>query len=177
MTPFGCLFVKLRDLQKPRLFSPGALVRSDVDRETLAHQRANLERSAKVVGELLTEPALAPGGSSLHYQGTVRMGLADDGESVCDPYACVWGVDHLYVGGNGLIPTATAANPTLTNVALAVRAWRAVGRRALIDLEHGGNCDEERSIRLGRDRGRALEQRVARGRRAGRCAEHDDRGW
>ena len=63
-----------------------------------------------------------PGGSSLHYQGTVRMGLADDGESVCDPYARVWGVEHLYVGGNGLIPTSTAANPTLTNVALALRA-------------------------------------------------------
>ena len=60
---------------------------TDVDRETLAQQRANVERSAKVVGELLTEPAFAAGGSSLHYQGTVRMGLADDGESVCDPYA------------------------------------------------------------------------------------------
>ena len=103
---------------------------TDVDRETLALQRANLERSAKVVGELLTEPALAPGGSSLHYQGTVRIGLADDGESVCDPYARVWGVDHLYVGGNGLIPTATAANPTLTNVALAVR----VGGRLAAEL-------------------------------------------
>jgi choline dehydrogenase-like flavoprotein len=95
---------------------------TDVDRETLALQRANVERSAKAVGDLLTEPTLAAGGSSLHYQGTVRMGVADDGESVCDPYAGVWGVDHLYVGGNGLIPTATAANPTLTNVALAVRA-------------------------------------------------------
>ena len=50
------------------------------------------------------------------------MGLADDGESVCDPYARVWGVGHLHVGGNGLIPTSTAANPTLTNVALALRA-------------------------------------------------------
>ena len=95
---------------------------TDIDHETLAQQSANVERSAKVVGELLTEPALAPGGSSLHYQGTVRMGVADDGESVCDPHARVWGVDHLYVGGNGLIPTATAANPTLTNVALALRA-------------------------------------------------------
>jgi choline dehydrogenase-like flavoprotein len=103
---------------------------TDADRETIALQRSNLERSAKVVGELLTEPARAPGGSSLHYQGTVRMGLADDGESVCDPHARVWGVDHLYVGGNGLIPTSTAANPTLTNVALAVRA----GKRLASDL-------------------------------------------
>ena len=68
---------------------------TDVDRQTLASIRANIDRCAKVVGELLTEPNRAPGGSSLHYQGTVRMGVADDGESVCDPYARVWGVEHL----------------------------------------------------------------------------------
>ncbi len=97
---------------------------TDVDRQTLKSMRANIDRCAEVLGDLLTEPNHAPGGSSLHYQGTVRMGPTDDGESVCDPYARVWGVEHLHVGGNGLIPTSTAANPTLTNVALAVRAGR-----------------------------------------------------
>jgi C-glycoside oxidase len=97
---------------------------TDVDRQTLKSMRANIDRCAEVLGELLTEPNHAPGGSSLHYQGTVRMGPTDDGESVCEPYARVWGMEHLHVGGNGLIPTSTAANPTLTNVALAVRAGR-----------------------------------------------------
>jgi choline dehydrogenase-like flavoprotein len=117
--------VEFSDTERDYYGMPAMTIRytlTDVDRQTLASMRANIDRCSKVVGELLTEPNHAAGGSSLHYQGTVRMGLAADGESVCDPYAQVWGVEHLHVGGNGLIPTSTAANPTLTNVALALRA-------------------------------------------------------
>ncbi|KAA9160690.1 hypothetical protein FPZ12_016205 [Amycolatopsis acidicola] len=71
------------------------------------------------------EPSLMPNGSSLHYQGTYRMGARDDGASVCDRHARVWGLENLFLGGNGLIPTATAGNPTLTSVAHAVRTARA----------------------------------------------------
>jgi choline dehydrogenase-like flavoprotein len=54
------------------------------------------------------------------------MGAADDGSSVADPWSRVWGYENLLVGGNELIPTATAMNPTLMRVAIAVRGARKV---------------------------------------------------
>ena len=85
---------------------------------------ANLERAGRHSADFPPggEPRVMPKGSSLHYMGTVRMGDADDGSSVCDPWSRVWGFDNLFVGGNGVIPTANACNPTLTSVALAVRS-------------------------------------------------------
>ncbi|MGZ4150649.1 MAG: GMC oxidoreductase, partial [Actinomycetota bacterium] len=98
------------------------------DRETIEAAIADQAQSAAVLGETVPGrgPTLVPPGSSLHYQGTTRMGDADDGTSVCDPYCHVWGYDNLLVGGNGVIPTVTASNPTLTSVALAIRAAGAV---------------------------------------------------
>lgn len=68
------------------------------------------------------EQTLMPPGTSLHYEGTTRMGIKDDGESVCDTYSQVWNFENLFVGGNGVIPIATTSNPTLVSVALAVRS-------------------------------------------------------
>ncbi|MFJ5222661.1 GMC family oxidoreductase [Streptomyces sp. NPDC088400] len=101
---------------------------TDRDREGIAQARADQEKIAARLGTFLpdSEPDLFPAGSSKHYQGTVRMGPADDGTSVCDSYSRVWGFGNLYVGGNGVIPTSTAVNPTLTSVALAVRAAESI---------------------------------------------------
>ena len=94
------------------------------DQETVDAAIDDQRRGARALGEEVPGrgPTLIPAGSSLHYQGTTRMGDADDGASVCDPFSRVWGYDNLFVGGNGVIPTRTASNPTLTSVALAIRA-------------------------------------------------------
>jgi choline dehydrogenase-like flavoprotein len=90
----------------------------------LAQALTELERAATALGTYVPgcEPRRMPAGTSLHYMGTVRMG--DDGgeASVCDSFSRVWGFSNLFVGGNGVIPTANACNPTLTSVALAARA-------------------------------------------------------
>jgi choline dehydrogenase-like flavoprotein len=97
------------------------------DHEVLERARQEIVRLGKAVGEPLDErPFVMPPGASLHYQGTTRMGETDDGESVCSPDSQVWQVPGLFVAGNGVIPTATACNPTLTAVALAVRGARKI---------------------------------------------------
>lgn len=95
------------------------------DHEVLDRARAQIVTLAKAVGEPIGDaPFTMPPGASLHYQGTTRMGESDDGTSVCSPDSEVWEAPGVFVAGNNVIPTATACNPTLTSVALAVRGAR-----------------------------------------------------
>jgi choline dehydrogenase-like flavoprotein len=111
------------------------LPRIGIQFEYCAADRALIERALAEVRSIAeefgpfdpaTERALLPPGSSLHLTGTARAGLADDGTCVCDPDGRVWDVSNLYLAGNGVIPTALAANVTLTGAVTAVRAARAV---------------------------------------------------
>jgi pyranose oxidase len=97
---------------------------TEVDERRIADAIDTVTRVGDALGKFVprSHPRVLPSGSSMHYQGTVRMGPGDDGTSVCDPSSRVWGTDNLYVAGNGVIPTATACNPTATGVALAVIA-------------------------------------------------------
>lgn len=97
------------------------------DHEVIERARQEIVRLGEAVGDPLdSRPFTLPLGSSLHYQGSTRMGVIDDGSSVCDTDSQVWGVPGLFVAGNGVIPTSTACNPTLTSVALAVRGARKI---------------------------------------------------
>jgi choline dehydrogenase-like flavoprotein len=101
---------------------------SDADRRRLLDGQAAQAEAGNRLGEFDPErdsAVLAPG-SSLHYTGTVRMGLSDDGSSVCDPSGRVWGTENLFVAGNGVVPTPLTANSTLPGMVTAVRAARGV---------------------------------------------------
>jgi len=100
---------------------------SAADHQVIERAKEQIVRLGQAVGDPLDDrPFVLPPGSSLHYQGTTRMGQVDDGTSVCSPDSQVWQVPRLYVAGNGVIPTSTACNPTLTSVALAVRGARRI---------------------------------------------------
>ncbi|GGK40217.1 pyranose oxidase [Pilimelia terevasa] len=76
-----------------------------------------------------SEPCFVEPGLGLHVHGTTRMG-EDPDTSVVDTDSRVWGIDNLCLGGNNLIPRGTASNPTLTSVALALRAARRLAGRS-----------------------------------------------
>jgi pyranose oxidase len=102
---------------------------TDRDHDVIERARQEIVRFGAAVGEPLDpRPFTMPLGASLHYQGTTRMGAVDDGQCVCGPDSEVWTAARVYVAGNGVIPTATACNPTLTSVALAVRGARRIAR-------------------------------------------------
>ncbi len=66
---------------------------------------------------------LAP--DSKHVMGTARMGT-DPTNSVFDPWQRAWDVENLVCTDSSVFPTSTGYGPTLTIVALAMRASRAL---------------------------------------------------
>ena len=85
--------------------SPSATTRSS----PRAQGGRSARRPAARRAHRTTRRSMLPAGASLHYQGTTRMGADRRRHAASAPDSEVWGVAGLYVAGNGVIPTATAA--------------------------------------------------------------------
>jgi choline dehydrogenase-like flavoprotein len=66
-------------------------------------------------------PGGDPTSMSRHIMGTARMGT-DAHTSACDPWQRLWDVDNVMIADSSVFPTSTGYGPTLTIVALAIRA-------------------------------------------------------
>jgi choline dehydrogenase-like flavoprotein len=69
-------------------------------------------------------------GYERHYSGTCRIGN-DSLTAAANPYGEIFGVSGLFVADNSMIPSMSAANPTLTTVALAIRTADYIVRQSL----------------------------------------------
>jgi len=63
-----------------------------------------------------------------HMIGTCRMGV-DGGEAVVDPEGRSFDIDNLWICDHSVFPSAAAANPALTIMALSLRTAEAMLRR------------------------------------------------
>ena len=95
---------------------------SEFDRETYRFGRSLFDRVAAASGAESAElEPIESVYSGAHHMGTCRMGRGP-GDSVVDAHGVLHGVPNLFVLGGSAFPGPGAINPTLTMVALAVRA-------------------------------------------------------
>lgn len=144
--PFSEYTMQARLEQSP---NPDSRIMLDEERDALGVPRVKLDwrlteldkrsirRTHELIGEevgragvgrvrlmdwLLTDEPMWPSilGGGWHHMGTTRM-HDDPRQGVVDADCKVHGLGNLFVAGSAVFPTAGAANPTLTLVAMALR--------------------------------------------------------
>ncbi|MDN4632564.1 GMC family oxidoreductase [Sphingomonas sp. PsM26] len=100
----------------------------------VAHGRRTAHAVFKRMGGTILDPDVPPeeimtaGGEIIHELGTARMG-ADKRSSVVDGYGQTWDVDNLVLMDGAVFASGAHKNPTLTILALALRASEQLARR------------------------------------------------
>jgi gluconate 2-dehydrogenase alpha chain len=99
-----------------------------------AHHAVVLDAALREAGAEWTVTATAPGDISpmpvsRHVMGTARMGR-DPETSVVDPWQRLWAVPNVVVADSSVFVTSAGYGPTMTLVALALRAARALAADA-----------------------------------------------
>lgn len=107
---------------------------SDHELNQVTHfQNAVRELVSKLGGQLLSEPkapseAISTGGEIIHEVGTARMGSSAD-NSVTNSFNKTWDVDNLYLTDGSVFASKAHKNPTLTILALSMRASERIAQR------------------------------------------------
>jgi choline dehydrogenase-like flavoprotein len=79
------------------------------------------EICSQVKGEVFVDSGASPGGFASHEVGTIRMGK-DPKRSVLNSYCQAHDVKNLFVTDGSSFTTSSEKNPTLTIMALSLRA-------------------------------------------------------
>ena len=124
------LAVDLEHIAEPHPAEIGGLGYGDNEWKMAEDAGAALLEMAGAAGLTIRQRSMSAPGAYVHELGGARMG-ADPRTSVLSPFNQCWDANNLFVVDGSSFPTAGWQNPTLTMMALAVRAagpsWRRPG--------------------------------------------------
>ncbi|CCC86184.1 glucose-methanol-choline oxidoreductase (plasmid) [Paenibacillus polymyxa M1] len=94
---------------------------SETDQRVIRQTIAGVKNVVNATGVSLTsEVCRHVPGRERHYVGTCRIGQ-DSSTAAANPYGEIFGVSGLFIADNSMLPSMSAANPTLTTIALSIR--------------------------------------------------------
>jgi choline dehydrogenase-like flavoprotein len=93
---------------------------SNTDLEVIRKMEVGMKQAAEAMKVTIDPICMHHLGLGFHDIGTCRIGT-NPSTSAANPYGQIHGISGLYVADSSMLPTAGAANPFLTIVALSIR--------------------------------------------------------